>query len=149
MIEFTHETTRYKVKPENAQAIRALAAKPPKIKIKVDAFAAKHNSMKRDYPIFEAGMETSEYLSRYASLNNRLLLTPWTHTYADRPAPMLDASQPEVWEEVDEHYIPTTEDIKPAKKLTTRAALVALIEACEEGDPEQIAAAVIRARGTL
>jgi hypothetical protein len=146
MIEFTHETTRYKVKPENAQAIRNLAAKPPKIKIKVDA---KHNSMKRDYPIFEIGMETSEYLSRYASLNSRLLLTPWMHTYTDRPAPMLDASQPEVWEEVDDHYIPTTEDIKPAKKLTTRAALVALIEACEEGDPERIAQAVIRARGTL
>jgi hypothetical protein len=146
MIEFTHETTRYKVKPENAQAIRALAAKPPKIKIKVDA---KHNSMKRDYPEFYVGMETSEYLSRYASLNNRLLLTPWTHTHTDRAAPTLDATQPGVWEEVDEHYIPTTEDIKPAKKLTTRAALVALIEACEEGDPEQIAAAVIRARGTL
>jgi hypothetical protein len=62
---------------------------------------------------------------------------------------MLDATQPEVWEEVDEHYIPTTEDIKPAKKLTTRAALVALIEACEEGDPERIAQAVIRARGAL
>ena len=109
----------------------------------------KQHATRRDYPDFYAGMETSEYLSRYASLNNRLLLTPWTHTYADRPAPMLDATQPEVWEEVDEHYIPTTEDIKPAKKLTTRAALVALIEACEEGDPEQIAAAVIRARGAL
>ena len=146
MIEFTHETTRYKVKPENAQTIRALAAKPPKIKNKVDR---KHDATRRDYPEFYVGMETSEYLSRYASLNNRLLLTPWTHTYADRPAPMLDATQPEVWEEVDEHYIPTTEDIKPAKKLTTCAALVALIEACEEGDPERIAQAVIRARGTL
>ena len=146
MIEFTHETTRYKVKPENAQAIRALAAKPPKIKNKV---ARKHDATRRDYPIFEAGMTTEDYLKCYAALNSRLLLTPWMHTYTDRPAPMLDASQPEVWEEVDEHYIPTTEDIKPAKKLTTRAALVALIEACEDGDPEQIAAAVIRARGTL
>ena len=146
MIEFTHKTTRYKVKPENAQTIRALAAKPPKIKNKVDR---KHDATRRDYPIFEAGMTTEDYLKCYAALNSRLLLTPWMHTYTDRPAPMLDASQPEVWEEVDEHYIPTTEDIKPAKKLTTRAALVALIEACEEGDPEQIAAAVIRARGTL
>jgi len=94
-------------------------------------------------------MTTEDYLKCYAALNSRLLLTPWMHTYTDRPAPMLDGSQPEVWEEVDDHYIPTTEDIKPAKKLTTRAALVALIEACEEGDPEQIAAAVIRAKGTL
>jgi hypothetical protein len=146
MIEFTHGTTRYKVKPENAQAIRALAAKPPKIKNKVDR---KHDATRRDYPIFQAGMTTEDYLKCYAALNSRLLLTPWMHTHTDRAAPMLDASQPEVWEEVDEHYIPTTEDIKPAKKLTTRAALVALIEACEEGDPEQIAAAVIRARGTL
>jgi len=143
MIEFIHETTRYKVKPENAQAIRALAAKPPKIKNKVDR---KHDAMRREYPIFQAGMTTEDYLKCYAALNSRLLLTPWTHTHTARPAPMLDATQPEVWEEVDEHYI---EDIKPAKKLTTRAALVALIEACEDGNPEQIAAAVIRARSTL
>jgi len=146
MIEFAHETTRYKVKPENAQAIRALAAKPPKIKNKVDR---KHDATRRDYPIFEAGMTTEDYLKCYAALNSRLLLSSWAYNYDLRAAPMLDASQPEVWEEVDEHYIPTTQDIKPAKKLTTRAALVALIEACEEGDPEQIAAAVIRARGTL
>jgi hypothetical protein len=146
MIEFTHETTRYKVKPENAQAIRALAAKPPKIKVKIDA---KHNSMKREYPIFQAGMTTEDYLKCFNALNSRIHVMECDYTHAARPAPMLDASQPEVWEEVDEHYIPTTEDIKPAKKLTTRAALVALIEACEEGDPEQIAAAVIRARGTL
>tara|TARA_R110002126_G_scaffold178167_1_gene327137 strand:- start:270 stop:719 length:450 start_codon:yes stop_codon:yes gene_type:complete len=149
MIEFTHETTRYKTKPENAQAIRALAAKPPKIKMKIDSFDRKNDSMKREYPIFQAGMTTEDYLKCFNALNSRLLLTPWTHTHADRAAPMLDATQPEVWEEVDEHYIPTTQDIKPAKKLTTRAALVALIEACEEGDPEQIAAAVTRARGSL
>ena len=146
MIEFTHETTRYKVKPENAQAIRALAAKPPKIKVKIDA---KHNSMKREYPIFQAGMTTEGYLKCFNALNSRIHLMECDYTHADRPAPMLDTTQPEVWEEVDEHYIPTTEDIKPAKKLTTRAALVALIEACEEGDPERIAQAVIRAKGAL
>ena len=148
MIEFTHETTRYKVKPENAQAIRVLAAKPPKIKIKVDA---KNNSMKRDYPIFQAGMTTEDYLKCFNALNSRIHLMECDYTYADRLAPMLDATQPEVWEDLE--YIPTMDDLVPlpvkAKKLTTRAALVALIEACEEGDPEQIAAAVIRARGTL
>jgi hypothetical protein len=146
MIEFTHETTRYKTKPENAHAIRALAAKPPKIKVKIDA---KNNSMKREYPIYEPGMTTEDYLKCFNALNSRIHLMECGYTHADRLAPMLDASQPEVWEEVDEHYIPTTEDIKPAKKLTTRAALVALIEACEDGNPEQIAAAVIRAKGTL
>jgi len=134
MIEFTHETTRYKVKPENAQAIRALAAKPPKIKVKIDA---KNNSMKREYPIFQAGMTTEDYLKCYAALNSRLLLTPWMHTYTDRPAPMLDATQPEVWEEVDEHYI---EDIKPVKKLTNRAAklealLREVLSMIDDGDP--------------
>lgn len=149
MIEFTHETTRYKVKPENAQTIRALAAKPPKIKIKVDA---KNNSMKRDYPIFQAGMNTEDYLKCFNALNSRIHLMECDYTHADRPAPMLDASQPEVWEEVDEHYIPTMVDIfamvKP-KKVPIRAALVALIEACEEGDPERIAAAVTRAKAAL
>jgi hypothetical protein len=146
MIEVTHETTRYKVKPENAQTVRNLAAKPPKIKIKVDA---KHNSMKRDYPIFEAGMTTEDYLKCYAALNSRLLLSPWAYNYDLRAAPMLDATQPEVWEEVDDHYIPTMADIKPAKKVPIRAALVALIEACEEGDPERIAQAVTRAKAAL
>jgi hypothetical protein len=127
MIEFTHETTRYKVKPENAQAIRNLAAKPPKIKIKVDA---KHNSMKRDYPIFEAGMTTEDYLSRYASLNNRLLLSSWAYNHDLRAAPMLDATQPEVWEEID----PNAEDIKPAKKLTAKQAMAQALKALEKGD---------------
>jgi len=127
MIEFTHETTRYKVKPENAQAIRNLAAKPPKIKIKVDA---KHNSMKRDYPEFYDGMTTEDYLSQYASLNNRLLLSPWKYNFDLRAAPMLDATQPEVLEEVDADYI---EPVK-AKKLTAKQAMAQALKALEKGD---------------
>jgi hypothetical protein len=127
MIEFTHETTRYKVKPENAQAIRNLAAKPPKIKIKVDA---KHNSMKRDYPIFEAGMTTENYLKCYTALNSRLLLSSWKYNFDLRAAPMLDATQPEVWEEVDADYI---EPVK-AKKLTAKQALAQALKALEKGD---------------
>ena len=83
MIEFTHETTRYKVKPENAQAIRALAAKPPKIKNKIDR---KHDATRRDYPIFEAGMTTEDYLKCYAALNSRLLLSSWAYNYNLRAA---------------------------------------------------------------
>ena len=127
MIEFTHETTRYKVKPENAQAIRALAAKPPKIKNKVDA---KHNSLKRDYPIFEAGLTTEDYLKCYAALNSRLLLSSWAYNYDLRAAPMLDATQPEVWEEVDANY---TEPTK-AKKLTPKQAITQALKALEKGD---------------
>ena len=127
MIEFTHETTRYKVKPENAQAIRALAAKPPKIKNKVDA---KHNSLKRDYPIFEAGMTTEDYLKCYAALNSRLLLSSWAYNYDLRAAPTLDPTQPEVWEEVDVDY---TEPVK-VKKLTAKQAITQALKALEKGD---------------
>lgn len=144
MIEFTHETTRYKVKPENAQRIRADLAKPKKYT------CIAHKAVKRGFPVFAAGMSTADYVRQFnRQFENMYVKLAHDCPNYDRPAPMLDATQPEVWEEVDEHYIPTTQDIKPAKKLTTRAALVALIEACEEGNPEQIAAAVIRARGTL
>jgi hypothetical protein len=144
MIEFTHETTRYKVKPENAQRIRADLAKPKKYT------CIAHKAVKRGFPAFAAGMSTADYVRQFnGQLQNMYVTLEHDCPNYHRPAPMLDATQPEVGEEVDEHYIPTTEDIKPMKKLTTRAALVALIEACEEGDPEQIAAAVIRARGTL
>ena len=144
MIEFTHGTTRYKVKPENAQRIRADLAKPKKYT------CIAHKAVKRGFPVFAAGMSTADYVRQFNGqfVGVYVTLAHDCPNY-DRPAPMLDATQPEIWEEVDEHYIPTTEDIKPAKKLTTRAALVALIEACEEGDPEQIAAAVTRARGSL
>lgn len=117
MIEFTQETTRYTVKPENAQALRALAAKPPKHKIKVDR---NHDALRRDYPAFYAGMTTSDYLSQYAGLNSRLLLTPLKFTYADRAAPMLDASTPEVLEELDPDWIPPA---PKAKKPTTAQLL--------------------------
>lgn len=112
MITFTQETTRYTVKPENAQALRAMAAKPPKIKNKVGSFSAKHNSLKRDYPAFYAGMTTDDYLSQYAGLNSRLLLTPLKFTHAARAAPMLDASQPEVLEELDPDWTPPAPKVK-------------------------------------
>ena len=125
MIEFAYETTRFKVKPENAQAIRNLAAKPPKIKNKGDR---KHDSMRRDYPEFYLGMTTEDYLSRYASLNNRLTLTPWSYNYDLRLAPTLDATQPEVVEEVDADYI------EPVKKLTAKQAMTQALKALEKGD---------------
>jgi hypothetical protein len=127
MIEFTYETTRFKVKPENAQAIRNLAAKPPKIKNKGDR---KHDSMRRDYPEFYLGMTTEDYLNRYASLNNRLTLSPWAYNYDLRLAPTLDATQPEVVEEVDAGYI---EPVK-AKKLTAKQAMTQALKALEKGD---------------
>ena len=122
MIEFTHATTRYTVKPENAQEYRRLAANPPKIKRKVDA---RNDSMKRGYPVFEPGMTTDDYVSQYASLNSRLLLKGEGFTFADRAAPMLDATQPEVIEELDPDYVPPT--WTPSPKKQTVASLRATI----------------------
>jgi hypothetical protein len=135
MIEFTHATTRYTVKPENAQEYRRLAANPPKIKRKVDP---KNDSMKRGYPVFEPGMTTADYVSQYASLNARLLLNGEGFTFADRAAPMLDAAQPEVLEELDPDYSPPA--WTPAPKKATVASLKAVIaqalEALKQGDTD-------------
>jgi len=148
MITFTHETTRYTVKPENAQAIRALAAKPPKIKIKVDSFNRKHDTMRRDYPTFYAGMTTEDYLSQYAGLNSRLLLTPHKFSHADRAAPTLDATQSEGFEDLDADYVPTIKR-KPATMAQLRGALADLIQAIENGDPQTIANQAINASRLL
>jgi len=144
MIEFTHETTRYTVKPENAQDYRRLAAKPPAIKRKVDR---NHDSTRRDYPQFYAGMTTADYLTQYASLNARLLLKGEGFTFADRAAPMLDATQPEVLEELDPNYVYTPRKTKPATAAQLRVALAGLVAAIEKGGDVQ--AAVIAAKVVL
>jgi hypothetical protein len=63
-----------------------------------------------------------------------LTLSPWAYNYDLRLAPTLDATQPEVVEEVDDHYIPTLSDIKPAKKLTAKQAMAQALKALEKGD---------------
>jgi hypothetical protein len=136
MIEFTHETTRYTVKPENAQEYRRLAAKPPKQKNKVTSFDAKNDSMKRGYPVFEPGMTTADYVNRYAGLNSRLLLTGEGFTFADRPAPMLDATQPEVLEELDPDYVYTPTKAKKQTVASLKAAIVQALEAIQQGDTD-------------
>ncbi len=145
MITFTHQTTHYTVKPENAQAYRALAAKPPKIKRPIDR---KHDAMRRDYPISYAGMTTRDYLTEYAAINGRLQLKEWLFDYADRAAPVLDATQPEVWEELDADYVPTIKR-KPATMAQLRGALADLIQAIENGDPQTIANQAINASRLL
>jgi hypothetical protein len=144
MITFTHDTTRYTVKPENAQAYRKLAAKPPAIKRKIDR---NHDATRRDYPAFYVGMTTADYISQYAGLNSRLLLTGEEFTFADRAAPMLDATQPEVLEELDADYVPPawTPKAKPATAAQLRAALAGLVAAIENGGDIQAATATAKA----
>jgi hypothetical protein len=133
MIEFTHATTRYTVKPENAQEYRRLAVNPPKIKRKADA---KNDSMRRGYPEFYAGMTTDDYVSQYASLNARLLLKGEGFTFADRPAPMLDPSIPEVFEELDPDYVYTPTKAKKQTVASLKAAIAQALEALKQGDTD-------------
>jgi hypothetical protein len=133
MIEFTHATTRYTVKPENAQEYRRLAAKPPAIKRKVDR---NHDATRRDYPQFYAGMTTTDYLTQYASLNSRLLLKGEGFTFADRAAPMLDAAQPEVLEELDPDYEYTPTKAKKQTVASLKAAIAQALESLKQGDTD-------------
>lgn len=131
MIEFTHATTRYTVKPENAQEYRKLAAKPPAIKCKVDR---KHDATRRDYPAFYAGMTTAEYVSQFAALNSRLLLKGAAFTFTDRTAPMLDATQPEVLEELDPDYVYTPTKAKKQTVVSLKATITQALESLKLGD---------------
>ena len=106
MITIKHNRAALQVLAVNAEPTRALLAlidkskghKGRKFKRASDP---KRDSMKREYPAFYAGMTTAEYLSQYASLNHkRLNLEPVQYVHADRAAPMLDASIPEMIEEV-------------------------------------------------
>ena len=127
MITFEHHGITVKCKPENAAEYRRLMDKPPKIKVKVDR---QHDSMKRDFPAFFAGMDTADYLSRYASLNNRLLLSAWKFDHEDQAAPMLDATTPEVLEELDPDWVPTAK----ARKITPKQAIIQALDALKAGD---------------
>jgi hypothetical protein len=122
MITFEHHGITVKCKPENAAKYRAAMDKPPK---------AKTASEKRDYPKFQAGKTTTaDYLRDYAGFNARLLLSGFTFTHADRLAPMLDATVPEVWEEPDADYVPTAK----ARKITPKQAIVQALDALKAGD---------------
>jgi len=118
MIEFTHASTRYKVKPENAQSMRDILAKPKKHKPE----ALSSVNLKRSYPIFEIGMSTADYVSLFNGLNSRLMHHGIDHGCPNyhKPAPMLDASIPECVEDINPDYVPeflSTPVKKPAQTL--------------------------------
>lgn len=104
MITINHNRATFTVKPENAEQTRELLALIDKSKGRKGAKLtrpkghAKHDSSKRHFPTFTAGMSTSDYVARYAALNGHLSLAKVGYMHADRPAPMLDPTQPEVVE---------------------------------------------------
>lgn len=129
MLTLQLKTTRLTVTEANAAKYRAIidSGKLPKHKIKVDP---KHSVMRRDYPAFYPGMETSEYLSRYASMNNRLLLSAWKYDHSDRAAPVLDATHPEVLEEMDPDYVEQPRAVKASKTRRPGPAELRLALSC-------------------
>jgi hypothetical protein len=104
MIKFTHGSTLYTVKPENAQAMRDMLAKPKKHKPE----ALTSVNLKRSYPAFSADMTTAEYIAQFNGLNSRLMHHGIEHHCPNyhKPAPMLDASIPECAEDVNPDYVP-------------------------------------------
>ena len=125
MIEFTHENTRYKVKPENAQRFRAALAKPKKYTCEA------YKAVKRGFPVFVAGMSTADYVRQFNGQFDGMQIKI-AHDCPNfyEPAPMLDPTQPEVWEEVDADYTESTK----AKKLTAKQAITQALKALEKGD---------------
>jgi len=104
MITITHNRARLTVHPEHVEQTRELLALIDKSKgrkgrkLPKDKGQAKHDSSKRSYPAFYTCMSTADYVARYAALNGHLHLAKVDYEHADRPAPMLDPSIPEVME---------------------------------------------------
>jgi hypothetical protein len=109
-----HNRATFKVKPENAQATYDLLALIDKTKGKrgakltrPKAIRREHNSGLRTYPTFYSGMSTANYISAYVALNKYLFVGRYeedkilSYEHADRRAPELDPSTPEVLVEVD------------------------------------------------
>jgi hypothetical protein len=108
MVRFTHCGMTLETLPHRTQVIRNLldkASKPAK-------WRRPRFTEKRVFPQFEPGMTTAEYITEYHKINEsrcgpggnyngvNLKATPYT-TDLDRPAPMLDPTLPELWEDLD------------------------------------------------
>jgi len=123
MIEFTHETTRYTVKSENAPKLREILAKPKKHK----PVALSSKNLLRNYPQFVAGMSTSDYVHQFnrqfEDIQHKIVHEcPRYHM----PAPMLDASTPECVEDENPDYVEPVKISKP-KRVTVSKELAAYI----------------------
>jgi hypothetical protein len=81
-------------------------------------------------------MTTADYVGQYASLKSRLLLKGEGFTFTDRAAPMLDATQPEVMEELDPDYEYTPTKAKKATVASLKSAIAQAIETLKQGDTD-------------
>lgn len=125
MQNFTHESTRYTVKPENVTKYRALLEKPKKHK------AEAHKAVKTYYPEFQAGMSTSDYVDAFNRLNNfDQLRIKCAHTCENyyKPAPMLDSMFPECVEDSNPDYMETDTPVKQ-KRQTAKELKAVILDA--------------------
>lgn len=99
MITIKHNRATLTVKPENAQAVHDLLAKIDKSKGRKGRKLITSKAAGRSYPVFHWNMTTGEYVSRYATMNGHTMLNPVDYVHADRIAPTLDFSIPEIFEE--------------------------------------------------
>lgn len=127
MIQFTHATTRYSVTEANAPRIRAALEKPYRHKF-IGLTAPRY-----DYPVFTPGMSTADYVAAFnRQFDNVRVKVQHDCVRYHMPAPMLDATQPEVLEELDPDYVEQAP--APKRKAATaaqlRKALEELVWAC-------------------
>ena len=109
MITIKHGRAALTIAPERAQAVHDTLALIDKSRgrkgRKLPAEKAsnrKFDSSKRSYPIFTPGMTTSDYIRQYTGLNSYLFgHSAVTYSHADRAAPTLDPSYPEVIQELE------------------------------------------------
>lgn len=116
MITIKHESTTYTVQDNKAAMYRDLIDSGKAYRVK------KIPEGKRNFPTFTPGMTTGDYVKYYAQMNDVPKLMAVVYVHADRAAPMLDPTQPEVSEEADPDYTytPTTKPkAKTASQLKT------------------------------
>jgi hypothetical protein len=112
MITINHARATLTVKPENEQNTQDLLAIIDKSKGKrgaklerPKAIMREHNSGLRTYPTFYSGLSTADYISAYVALNRQLFVGKYaddkilSYAHANRRAPELDPTVPEVVEE--------------------------------------------------
>jgi hypothetical protein len=135
MIDFTHTNTRFTVLPQNAQAYREALDKPTKHKF----LALSSFNLKRSYPKFFPGMSTADYV-RVFNVQFDGMQHPIKHDCANyyETAPMLDAAQPEVLEELDPDYVPdflsTTTKAKKQTVASLKASITEALALLARGD---------------
>ena len=126
MITLHNQTTRYTVQPANAQAYRKIidSGKLSTGNKVSPSFEAK----RRNYPGYGSQMTTGDYIKAYERFNEHLKLYPLDIVpNVDRVPPTLDATYPEVIEEIDPDYMPpvkATRKPSASKQLeATKAAI--------------------------